>query len=96
LDDQGLKVQKRLDEFLQEHDAKNYSIANYLADIKAPLQIHQGGRDSLVTRGQTESFLETIKPLNLYTQYYYYPRSDHNFVADWDLVMRRTLKFYQK
>ncbi|MFH1840728.1 MAG: dienelactone hydrolase family protein [Candidatus Shapirobacteria bacterium] len=96
MDDQGLKVQKRLDEFLQNYEAKKYSITNYLADIKAPIQIHQGGRDDLVTRAQTEDFYDTFKPLHPYTWYYDYPRSDHNFTADWDLVMRRTLEFYQK
>jgi dipeptidyl aminopeptidase/acylaminoacyl peptidase len=95
MDDQGLKVQKRLSEFLQDYDPKNYSITNYLTDIKAPLQIHQGGRDSLVTRTQTEAFYSTLQSLNSSIRYYYYPRSDHNFVADWDLAMRRTLKFYQ-
>jgi len=95
-DDQGLKVKKAIDDFLTLYEPKNYSIDNYFADIKAPLQIHQGTADEYIKTEWTDSFVLQLKNLGKNVTYYKYPRNDHNLSRDWDLVIQRDLQFFKK
>lgn len=95
-DDQGLKVKKAIDDFVSLYDAKKYSIANYWADISAPIQVHQGTVDEYIQTDWTDSFVQTLKDLGKNVTYYKYPRNDHNLSRDWDLVVFRDLQFFQK
>ena len=96
MDDQGLKVKKAIDDFLTLYEPKNYSIDNYFADIKAPLQVHQGTADEYIKTEWTDSFIQTLKNLGKSVIYYKYPRNDHNLSRDWDLVVSRDLEFFKK
>ena len=96
MDDQGLKVREAVDDFLTLYDPKNYSIDNYFADIKAPLQVHQGTADEYIHTEWTDSFVKTLKDLGKSVVYYKYPRNDHNLSRDWDLVVQRDLEFFKK
>jgi hypothetical protein len=96
MDDQGLKVKEAVDDFLTLYDPKNYSIDNYFADIKAPLQVHQGTADEYIHTEWTDSFVKTLKDLGKSVVYYKYPRNDHNLSRDWDLVIQRDLQFFKK
>jgi len=95
-DDQGLKVKKAIDDFLTLYESKNYSIDNYFADIKAPLQIHQGTADEYIKTEWTDNFVLQLKNLGKSVVYFKYPRNDHNLSRDWDLVVQRDLEFFKK
>ena len=96
LDDQGLKVKKSIDDFVVLYEEKNYSIDNYWNDIKASLQVHQGTADEYIDTEWTDSFVQTLKGLGKNVTYYKYPKNDHNFSRDWDLVVQRDLQFFKK
>ncbi|MCJ7804651.1 alpha/beta fold hydrolase [Patescibacteria group bacterium] len=96
MDDQGLKVKKAIDDFLNLYESKYYSIDQYWQDIKAPLQIHQGTADEYIQTEWTDNFVQTLKDLGKEVTYYKYPRNDHNLSRDWDTVVSRDLQFFQK
>lgn len=96
LDDQGLKVKRAIDEFLAIYDTKKYSVDNYFADIQAPLQLHQGLNDPLVSAEWSDQFVSKMKELGKTITYYKYPRNDHNLSQSWDLVVARDLEFFRK
>jgi len=96
LDDLGVKVKKAIDAFLQEYDPAEFSIDTYYADIRAPLQVHQGTWDPLVDPEWSDEFVETMKALDKEVLYYTYPRDDHNLKENWDLVVARDLAFFKE
>jgi dipeptidyl aminopeptidase/acylaminoacyl peptidase len=95
LDEQSLKVKKTIEDFVALYEEKNYSIDNYWNDIQASLQIHQGTSDEYIDSEWTDSFVQTLKDLGKNIIYYKYPRNDHNFSRDWDLVVQRDLQFFK-
>jgi len=96
LDDQGRKVKKAIDQWLENYDPKKYSIDNYWQDISAPLQIHQGLSDPLVKPEWTDAFVEEMNQLGKKVKYYRYPGNDHNLKQSWDLVVQRDLEFFRQ
>jgi dipeptidyl aminopeptidase/acylaminoacyl peptidase len=96
MDDQGLKVKKAIDDFLNLYDSKGFSIDQYWGNIEAPLQVHQGTADEYIHADWTDSFVQTLKDLGKNITYYKYPRNDHNLSRDWDLVVQRDLEFFKK
>lgn len=95
LDDQGLKVKARVDDFLLDYDAKKFSIANYFDKIQAIMEVHQGGADDLVEISQTTNFVKQLESMGKSVAYFTYPKSDHNLKPDWDLAVERSLQFFQ-
>jgi len=104
LDDLGKEVKNRIDQFVDSYDEDKVSIASYFDDIKAPIQIHQGGADVWVLKEWSDKFVEEMKDLGkdvVYFRqksnlvYFQYPQSDHNLKQDWDLVVERDLEFFQ-
>lgn len=95
MDDQGLKVKTAINQFTKIYDTSQVSVDKYLADISAPLQIHQGLQDPLIKEEWTDSFVKTMKELGKEIIYYKYPRSDHNLAQDWETVVARDLKFFR-
>lgn len=95
LDEQSLKVKKTIEDFVALYEENNYSIDNYWNDIQASLQIHQGTSDEYIDAEWTDSFVQTLKDLGKNVIYYKYPRNDHNFSRDWDLVVQRDLQFFK-
>ena len=96
MDDQGLKVKKAIDDFLNLYDSKHYSIDQYWGNIEAPLQVHQGTADEYIHTDWTDNFVQTLKDLGKNVIYFKYPRNDHNLSRDWDLVIQRDLEFFGK
>jgi len=95
LDELGKQVYNRIQDFCLNYDEKQFSIANYFDQIKAPIQVHQGGADIWVNYQQTEKFIKTMKSKNKQINYYFYPNSDHNLKQDWDQVVEKDLKFFK-
>ena len=96
MDDQGLKVKKAIDDFLNLYDSKGYSIDQYWGNMEAPLQVHQGTADEYIHADWTDNFVQTLKDLGKNVTYYKYSRNDHNLSRDWDLVVQRDLEFFKK
>ncbi|OGK42189.1 hypothetical protein A2954_04215 [Candidatus Roizmanbacteria bacterium RIFCSPLOWO2_01_FULL_37_12] len=95
--DHGKSLRKVVADFEKDYNAENYSLTNYLDWIKAPLQIHQGAADQEVPQKWTDTLVETLKKKKKDVEYYVYPGEVHNFdQGNWDLVMQRTMEFYNK
>ena len=95
LDEIGLKVKERIEEFVVEYDEKKVSIDEYFADIVAPIQLHQGGKDFLVPQNWSDAFVVEMKRMGKKIDYYQYPQSDHNLSPDWDEVVKRDIFFFK-
>ncbi len=96
MDDLGLKVKKRIDDFLDKYDPKEYSISEFLGDIKAPLQVHQGTGDDYIEENWTGNFVSKLKSLGGPVNYYKYPGDNHNLSINWDTVVGRDLEFFKR
>lgn len=94
MDDQGRMVVASISAFLEIYNPIEFSITTYLQDINAPLQIHQGKRDSLVKEEWTDEFVDKIKNLGKKIKYFTYSRDDHNLSRNWDTVVARDIKFF--
>lgn len=95
LDDLGLKVQTRIDDFVKNYEPEKFSITNYFADIKAPLQVHQGTGDEYIEVVWTDEFVAKMKSLGQSVNYYKYPGDNHNLSINWDTVVSRDLEFFK-
>ncbi|OGK09815.1 hypothetical protein A2767_03530 [Candidatus Roizmanbacteria bacterium RIFCSPHIGHO2_01_FULL_35_10] len=97
IEDYGKALRKVVSDFEKDYDAEKYSLTNYLDWIKAPLQIHQGGADESVPQKWSDTLVETLKEKEKEVEYHVYPGEVHNFDrGNWDLVMQRTMAFYNK
>lgn len=96
LDDLGLKVKTRIDEFLKNYDARNFSIAHYFENIQAPLQVHQGTADEYIETSWTDDFVGKIKAMGKEVTYFKYKGNDHNLSKDWNQVVSRDLEFFKE
>lgn len=94
-DDQGLKVQKAINDFQNLYDSNYFSIDHYWQDISSLLQVHQGAVDDYIDIEWTDDFVQTLEDLGKNITYYKYPNNDHNLSRDWDTVVSRDLKFFQ-
>ena len=95
--DHGKALRKVVADFEKDYDAEKYSLTNYLDWIRAPLQIHQGGEDEEVLQKWSDTLVETLKEKEKDVEYFVYPGEVHNFdQGNWDLVMQRTMAFYNK
>ena len=95
--DHGKALRKVVADFEKDYDAEKYSLTNYLDWIRAPLQIHQGAEDEEVPQKWSDTLVETLKEKEKDVEYYIYPGEVHNFdQGNWDLVMQRTMAFYNK
>lgn len=95
-DDKGKLIRKELAKFEEVYDTETYSLANYLARIKAPLQIHQGTSDEAVPKDWSDSLTKRLKSLDLKLQYYTYQGADHNLQPFWNTVVSRDLEFFKE
>lgn len=96
LDDLGLKVKQRLDLFVKDYNPQKFSVSTYLADIKAPIQVHQGTGDEYIEVGWTENFVQRLKNLGKQVTYFTYQGDNHNLSINWDQVTARDLEFFKK
>lgn len=89
------KVIDAISQFEKCHDPKLYSITTFLDKIKAPLQIHQGGKDAWVKYQDQEIFVQKLKAAQRKINYYFYPDADHNLKQNWDTVVQKDLEFFK-
>lgn len=97
LPDQGAYLKGQLDIFHERYADADYSIDQYLNDIAAPLQLHQGTKDESVPVSWSLSFVEKLKALKKPVTYFQYEGEDHNFDrGKWSLVVQRDLAFFEQ
>ena len=96
LDELGLKVKKRIDDFLDSYEPERFSITTYFANIIAPLQVHQGTGDPLVPVSWSDEFVERMNNLGKEVLYFTYKGDDHNLARNWDLVVSRDIAFFKE
>jgi dipeptidyl aminopeptidase/acylaminoacyl peptidase len=94
-EDGGALIRSELSKFEALYDANDYSFTNFLENISAPLQIHQGTADDAVPLSWTESFVKSFeKQKDKEITLYIYPNTDHNMTPNWDQATMRDLDFF--
>lgn len=93
--DGGKLIRRELAKFEELYDADHFSFTNYLRNIKASIQIHQGGADNAIPKSWSDSFVAKMRALEQEIKYYYYPNADHNMRPDWDTVVARDIDFFR-
>jgi dipeptidyl aminopeptidase/acylaminoacyl peptidase len=95
-EDEGKALRAELAQFEQDYDVRRYSITDYLGQIKAPLQVHQGTVDDAVPKEWSDELVEKLEELAIDVDYFVYPGADHNMVGSWDTVVARDVAFLDK
>lgn len=95
-DDNGRYLRKIISQFEDVYDIESFSLSNYLDQIKAPIQLHQGGNDDAVPIKWSNQLYAALKAEDVDIEYYTYPDSDHNMRPDWDTAVERSLSFFDE
>ena len=95
-DDGGKLIRRELSRFEQNYDVELYSLSNYLNNINAPVQIHQGTADDAIPYTWSDDLVNKFKDLGKNVEYFKYTGADHNLKPYWDTVVKRDLEFFQK
>lgn len=96
LDDLGLKVKARIDEFVKSYDPQKFSITTYFGNIDAPIQLHQGTADEYVPTEWSDEFVAKMRALGKSVNYFTYRGDDHNLKNSWEVVVKRDLEFFSR
>lgn len=95
LPDKGEYLRKQLDIFHERYTDVDYSIDQYLENLTAPLQLHQGTKDESVPVSWSLAFVEKVKALKKPVTYFQYQGENHNFGrGQWTMVVQRDLAFF--
>lgn len=95
-DDKGRLLRKNLAEFEKDYDTDKYSYDQYLDNIKAPIQLHQGKADPYIPLSWSDNLVKNLKEKDKEITYYLYANADHNLNPDWSRVTARDLVFFNK
>ena len=90
--DGGKLIRKELARFEDVYETDKFSFTNYLGDIKAPIQLHQGAADDAVPVEWNRKFVADKSDI----KYFEYPNTDHNLKPNWNLAMSRDLIFFRE
>lgn len=96
LDDLGVQVENRINNFVKDYNPGEFSITNYFSDIKSALQVHQGTSDEYIETGWTDNFVKKLKSLGKSVEYYKYDGDNHNLSLNWETATARSLEFFRK
>jgi len=91
-EDRGKLIRKELARFEDVYDTDKFSFTNYLGDIKAPIQLHQGTTDDAVPVEWSRKFVADKPDI----KYFEYPNTDHNLKPNWNLAVSRGLIFFRE
>ena len=95
-EDGGKYLIEKIARFNEIYDAERFSLTNYYAQIKAPIQINQGTGDTAVPYWLTDSLYEKLKDATVSATYKKYPGNDHNMRPNWDKVVEENIKFFEE
>ena len=92
--DRGKFLRKELSIFETDYNVDEFSIIDYVARIKAPLQLHQGSADKSVPQDWSDNFSQYLENTGIEIDYFTYPGADHNLTPSWNTVVERDLAFF--
>ncbi|MBI2268691.1 MAG: alpha/beta fold hydrolase [Candidatus Blackburnbacteria bacterium] len=95
-EDHGKFLRRQIANFEEDYDINLYSIDTYFDRINAPIELHQGTLDVAVPKRWSDSFVNTLKKKEKKITYFVYPGADHDLKPSWDIIVNRTLAFYNK
>jgi len=94
-DDQGKFLRKALAQFEEDYDTEQFSLPNYFGWIKAPLQIHQGDKDTEIPVSWSDDLVVALKKNNIEVQYLTYQNADHNLrPSGWSSAVANSITFF--
>lgn len=93
--DNGKGIRKALAEFELVYDVENFSFDNYLSNINAPIQIHQGTNDDAIPLSWSNNIVKKLKSLDKKIDYFVYQETDHNMRPEWNTVVERDVEFFK-
>lgn len=93
-EDGGALIRKELAKLESVNDLNKFSFTNYLDQIKAPLQIHQGTADDAVPYDWNLSFVNLAKNHEIDATLITHDNADHNLMPDWDNAVSQDLDFF--
>lgn len=97
IDDHGKMLRKVIADFERDYDSEKYSLTNYLDNINAPIQLHQGSGDEAVPIAWSDSLVKSLKDKGKDVSYFTYPGDDHNFTkGSWQTVVDRNIDFFRE
>lgn len=95
-DDKGKLIRLELSRFESLYDVEKFSLSNYLDNISADIELHQGTNDDAVPSRWSDSLSKKLKSLGVNVSYISHYGADHNMRPDWDSAAKQSLLFYQK
>jgi fermentation-respiration switch protein FrsA (DUF1100 family) len=95
-EDEGQALRVQICRLEKDYDVFQFSLTNYLNQIKAPLQIHQGTADKSVPVAWSNEFVEKLDELEITNSYFRHSGADHNMVGSWNEVVKQDLEFFEK
>ena len=97
IEDHGKGLRKVVSDFEKDYDSEKYSLTNFLDNINAPLEVHQGTADEAVPVRWTDDLVKILKEKNKDVSYFTYLDDDHNFtLGSWQTVVNRNVEFFKK
>jgi uncharacterized protein len=96
-DDQGKYLRAALANFEKDYVTQDFSAANYLSWIKAPILINQGTGDQEVPYWWSDELVSKLKSFQIDVKYLKYPGADHNFLpsATWNEAIGNTVNYFR-
>ena len=94
-DDRGKLIRRELSKFESDYDVEAYSLQNYISNIKAPLQIHQGTMDDAVPIEWSLNFSKQLENNDLNVDLVIHTGADHNLNPLWNYSINQTLNFFE-
>ena len=95
-EDEGKALRAEICRLEKDYDIAQFSLTNYLDQIKAPLQIHQGTADQSVPVAWSDEFVEKLAELEITNNYFRHSGADHNMVGAWNKVIEQDLEFFER
>ncbi len=92
--DEGEFIRRELSKFEDLYVASNFSFSNFIDQIKAPIQLHQGTSDDAVPEGWSSEFVSKLKSQKIDVEYFVYPGADHNLMPSWDETVQISEEFF--
>ncbi len=94
--DKGKFIRSELAKLEADYDADLFAFNNYLSDINAKIQIHQGTADDAVNYVWNDTFSSQLESLNKEVNYFKHSGADHNMNPSWDEAIELDLKFFNE
>lgn len=95
-DDEGKALRAQICRLEKDYDVTDYSLTNYLNQIKAPLQIHQGTADKSVPVSWSDEFAKKLEELEIVNNYFRHSGANHNLVGAWNEAIEQDLEFFKE